>query len=167
MKITDEMLLFYGSSEWPSNWNRRGFVVKNIHFRHGEQWMMYCKACHFGDAETGKKILAAKDPKTCKDLGREVTPFDEDDWNLHAPRYVRRGCLEKARQHEDVTRFLMESGKRLIVEASQSDVLWGVGLGENDPRILDPSKWRGKNWLGKAWMEARDIRSAELGISLA
>jgi predicted NAD-dependent protein-ADP-ribosyltransferase YbiA (DUF1768 family) len=29
------------------------------------------------------------------------------------------------------------------------DQLWGIGLSEKDPRALNRSTWRGRNWLGE------------------
>jgi len=162
MKITEDLLLFYGSSEWPSNWNRRGFYVKEIFFPHGEAYMMYCKAMFFQDPVTAQKILNEPDPYKCKQLGLEVSPYVDEAWAANRIRFVRRGLLEKARHHEDVTNALIDSGERLIVEASRSDRIWGIGLNENDPRALDPKQWLGANGLGEGWMWARDRRKEDL-----
>ncbi len=46
-------------------------------------------------------------------------------------------------------------GKKFC-EASPIDIVWGVGLGEDDPLIDDESNWRGQNLLGKALDEVRN-----------
>ena len=48
-----------------------------------------------------------------------------------------------------------------LVEASPLDRIWGVGLGAEDPRIQDPSKWRGLNLLGKVLTKLREDLVAE------
>ena len=47
-------------------------------------------------------------------------------------------------------------GDREIVESSPEDSIWGIGMHETHPDILDKSKWQGKNWLGQAIMRVRD-----------
>jgi ribA/ribD-fused uncharacterized protein len=51
--------------------------------------------------------------------------------------------------------FLLGTGEQVLVEASPRDVVWGIGLGASNPAARDPRRWRGKNLLGFALMEAR------------
>lgn len=165
MKITDKFLLFYGRSEIYSNWHKSGFTVKGIRFANGEQYMMYCKAKFFNDEATAALILAEPDPQKVKVLGQAVTPFDEDAWAANRLRLVRRGLLEKARQNPLIALQLMRTGDRIIVEAAPPDRIWGIGMGENDPRALDPDQWLGQNLLGQAWMWVRDQLRAEMRLA--
>lgn len=165
MKITDKFVLFYGQSEIYSNWHKAGFTVKGIDFANGEQYMMYCKAMFFKDEATAKLILAEPDPKKVKALGRLVQGYDEDAWAENRLRFVRRGLLEKARQNPEIAEHLLGTGDRILVEAAPPDRIWGIGLGENDPRALDPKLWRGLNLLGQAWMWVRDQLRAEVRLA--
>ena len=63
----------------------------------------------------------------------------------------------KFSQNEIFKQKLLETGNRILVEASPVDKIWGVGLDENDENILDESKWKGQNLLGKALMEVRKM----------
>lgn len=162
MKTTDTLVLFYGQSEFYSNWNMAGFTVKDVRFANGEQYMMYCKAKFFGDEATATQVLAEPDPGKVKALGRAVVGYDDAQWAANRLRIVRRGLLEKARQHQFIRRALLASGDRILVEASPYDTIWGIGLRENDPRALDPAQWRGDNLLGQAWMWVRDQLRAEV-----
>jgi len=42
------------------------------------------------------------------------------------------------------------------VEASPRDRIWGIGMGQSNPDVENPMKWRGRNLLGFALTEARD-----------
>ena len=43
-----------------------------------------------------------------------------------------------------------------LIEASHYDRIWGIGYGEDNPKLfIEQDKW-GQNLLGKALMEARD-----------
>lgn len=162
MKITDAFVLFYGQSEIYSNWNKAGFTVKDIRFANGEQYMMYCKAKFFKDEATAALILAEPDPKKVKVLGYAVKPYIDAEWAANRLRFVRRGLLEKARQNPHIAEQLLATGARTLVEAAPPDRIWGIGLGENDPRALDPTQWRGQNLLGQAWMWVREQLQADL-----
>jgi len=50
---------------------------------------------------------------------------------------------------------LIATGDRVLVEASPRDTIWGIGMGASNPDAKDPTKWRGRNLLGFALMEAR------------
>jgi ribA/ribD-fused uncharacterized protein len=55
--------------------------------------------------------------------------------------------------------LLLATAPTELVEASPYDRIWGVGLGERDPLILDKANWRGTNLLGVTLMKVRDTLS--------
>lgn len=48
----------------------------------------------------------------------------------------------------------------ILVEAAGRDVIWGIGLGSNNPMAQDPRNWRGSNLLGFALTSVRDHLAA-------
>lgn len=62
----------------------------------------------------------------------------------------------KFSQHPDLKTFLLQTGERVLVEASPVDSIWGIGLAQDDPRIDNPLQWQGLNLLGFALMKVRD-----------
>lgn len=161
------MTLFFAAHDPLSNWYIADFQVKNLRFNCVEQFMMFCKAKLFGDEAAAAKILAAPHPKAQKAIGRTVAGYDEATWVERRSRIVALGCYAKFSQNPALKEALLETGESLLVEASPWDRIWGVGLGENDPRILDQSQWQGLNLLGQALSEVRSRLAAELSIRLA
>lgn len=117
--------------------------------------MMFGKASLFGDEETAGRILDAASPGEVKKLGRAVRGFVEKRWEEQRLAIVAAGNEAKFGQNPDLRAFLMGTGNRVLVEASPTDRIWGIGLAEDDSRAHDPLLWNGLNLLGFALMIAR------------
>lgn len=155
MIIKNNMLLFWGGIF--SQWFRANITIDGITFNCNEQYMMYKKALLFGDYDVAKKVLKISDPKEQKKLGREVKNFNKNTWEAVCKDIVFRANWAKFTQNEDLYTDLMSYDENVIfVEASPKDKIWGIGLGENDPRAADKSQWLGTNWLGEAITNVRD-----------
>jgi len=146
-----------------SQWYQSKFYdpLTKMTFNCCEQYMMYKKAEVFGDTETMKLIMATLDPRTQKQLGRNVKGYDEDKWNEVCRNLVAYGNYLKFSQNEELKQFLLATGDLILVEASPYDAKWGIGMGAGDPNINDTSKW-GLNWLGEAIMDARTKLKSEV-----
>lgn len=141
-----------------SQWAPCKFHILKEHFFEfncAEQWMMWSKANLFGDSETAKKILEAPHPKEQKALGRIVKNFDPTIWEKHCDDIVFLGNWAKFTQSQRLKKILLETSG-LLVEASPLDPIWGIGMAEDNPEILDTTKW-GQNKLGKILTRVRDI----------
>lgn len=143
-----------------SQWYFAPFVIDDMIYPTAEHYMMAQKALLFGDNGIFHQIIHAKHPKQAKDLGRQVSNFDEKTWNKKRVDIVMTGNLAKFSQHNDLKTFLLNTGKRILVEASPVDKIWGVGLAQDDDRIHNPLTWQGLNLLGFALMNVRDKLSA-------
>ncbi|NEB02949.1 NADAR family protein [Streptomyces sp. SID13726] len=144
------------SQWWPSP-----FVVDGVTYATAEHWMMAGKARLFEDQEAEHRVLAAGHPSQAKKAGRTVRDFDEQTWRRERFGIVVEGSVHKFTAHDDLRRFLLNTGDRVLVEASPVDRVWGIGLAATDEAAHAPERWRGPNLLGFALMEARDtLRNA-------
>lgn len=144
-----------------SNWFTAPFTVEGIRYPTAEHYMMAGKARLFGDNEARERILKSPSPGAAKRFGREVRNFDEGTWVTERSRIVEEGVLAKFAQYEELRAFLAATKKRVLVEASPKDRIWGIGLGADDERATHPIQWNGLNLLGFALMRARVALSAE------
>ena len=157
-----ELLLFYGhrvtkavTETCLSQWYPCQFEADGVTYTSAEQYMMAEKARLFGDEEIRAEILNTSDPRKCKALGRKVRNFDKAVWNKEKEHIVRKGNTKKFLQNSALRSFLLSTGDKVLVEASPTDRVWGIGLGKNNPDALDPQKWRGQNLLGFTLMAVR------------
>lgn len=139
-----------------SQWWESEFMVDKVTYHSAEHYMMAEKARLFGDGETLKKILLAKHPHDAKLLGREVKNFDPQIWDDHKFSIVLRGNYFKFSQDHALKEFLLSTTKRILVEASPRDFIWGIGMGQDHEQVNNPNLWKGQNLLGYALMEVRD-----------
>lgn len=139
-----------------SQWFPAPFVVDAVTYRTAEHWMMANKALLFGDQEAFRETIETVKPAVAKSIGRKVRNFDDTIWKDKRYQIVVDGSYHKFSQHIDLRQFLLYTGNKVIVEASPRDRIWGIGMGQDNPDVLNPFKWRGSNLLGFALMEARD-----------
>jgi ribA/ribD-fused uncharacterized protein len=167
-----DYLLFYGhtvrgsgAGPWVfSQWYAAPFELDGEEYPTAEHWMMAEKARLFGDAEMREQILSADGPGQAKKLGRKVRGFVEETWGRERFGLVVRGNVAKFGQHEELRAYLLSTGDKVLVEASPTDRIWGIGLSADHAHAELPAHWRGKNLLGFALMEARRQLAVAEGI---
>lgn len=139
----------------PSFAQRAGFP-RSVWCDFSEKAIMASKATLMGDLEIFNEIDAARDPKSCKALGRGVRDFDDDLWQRHLEEVAFEVVRQKFMSEKRLRELLLSTGAKILVEAAPNDRIWGAGLPLSDGRIRDPSQWQGRNILGYALMRARD-----------
>jgi ribA/ribD-fused uncharacterized protein len=161
-----DFLMFWGgqpnadgsiSASCLSQWYESIFEVDNVKYPTAEHFMMASKARLFSDEETLAEIIACQTPAEAKKLGRKVKKFDPIIWDKHKYELVKIGNFHKFSQHEHLKIFLIQTDKKVLVEASPLDTIWGIGLGKDNEKAQKAATWRGENLLGFALMEAREM----------
>ncbi|NOK39389.1 NADAR family protein [Corallococcus exercitus] len=147
---------FWKEDSFFSQWHPSVFEVDGVRYTCAEQYMMAGKARLFGDTRVLDQVLRAAAPKQHKALGRKVSPFDAALWERERERIVYEGNHAKFTQHRHLLEALLATRGTVLVEASPLDRIWGVGLNAEDPRIQDPSTWRGLNLLGNVLTRLRE-----------
>lgn len=153
MRRQNGFVLFWGGPF--SQWYPHKMTIDNVEYNTCEQYMMAQKANVFGDKEALEEIMATKDPRKQKAIGRTVKNFNAAVWERLCRDIVFRANLAKFSDPE-MKAYLFSFGNEEIVEASPYDKIWGIGLGEDDPRAVDKSQWQGTNWLGETLVQVRE-----------
>ena len=156
-------LLFWGHTaagaelgkECLSQWYPAELVVDGHRFPTAEHYMMFRKAKLFGDDAAAERILEAPNASAVKAIGRAVRGFKDSVWEQHRFSIVVEGNYAKFTQSASLNAFLSSTKKRILVEASPVDRIWGIGLAADDPHVENPLEWRGLNLLGFALMDVR------------
>jgi len=157
-------LFFWGHTEASSGiskscfsqWYDSPFQVEGQCFLTAEHHMMYQKALLFGDSVAAERLLAANNPGEAKAIGRQVLGFDQDLWEKHRFSIVVKTNIAKFASHPELRKFLNNTARRVLVEASPVDKIWGIGMAADNSKCENPNNWKGLNLLGFALMEARD-----------
>lgn len=147
MVITNTHVYFWGGPF--SNFYKTEIKFKGMNFHSSEQLFMYLKAVKFGDTKIAEEILKCKTPKSSKNLGRSVKNFNSEEWYKYKVEAMMIALKSKFYKNLDLMSLLMRNKHKIFVEASPYDRIWGVGLSEDDPEILNESNWMGENLLGK------------------
>ena len=130
-----------------SQWYSAPFELDDERYAATEHYMMAEKACLFGADDIRHKILHTGSPKQAQALGQQVSGFKDNVWNAHRFDIVCRANLAKFSQYTDLKAFLLQTGNRILAEASPVDSIWGIGLTQDGSRVGNPLKWQGLNLL--------------------
>ena len=134
-----------------SNWYPSEFVIDDIKYSSGENFMMYQKAMLFNDTEIAALILAEPNPRNQKALGRKVKNFIPEKWSEVCYDLVKDGLRQKFLQNRELLTYLKQYKDYVIVEASPEDRIWGIGY-DSENALANINNW-GTNLLGKMLTE--------------
>ena len=138
-----------------SNLYEAPIQIEGIKFPTVEHYFQWSKAKMFGDAASQEKILKTASPKSVKAIGKKVTPFKPEEWDEKKDSVMRVAVKAKFAQHPDLLTKLRETGNRPLAEADPRSKYWGIGTSADTSKAKDPSRWPGKNVLGKILEEVR------------
>jgi ribA/ribD-fused uncharacterized protein len=167
LKKEEEPILFFGADESKgeyrhfSNMSEHRITIDDVEYKTVEHYFQAMKAHEFEDTEMYQKILKVKTPKATKAIGQKIANFKPEVWDKKKDGTMEKGVRTKFIQHPTLRKQLLETGDKLIGEANPRDTYWGIGTSMNLEKAKIPSKWRGKNMMGKLLMKLRDEFRAE------
>lgn len=153
MRKIDKYLFFY--SGILSNFYKVRFAHEGVVFPTSEHVFMYKKAMFFNDTDAAYKIISSFHPAEAKRLGRKVKGFDASLWEKRREEAMYEACLAKF-SVPSLREYLLGTHDLILVEASPTDSIWGIGMDERTKGIENPENWKGLNLLGKVLMRVRD-----------
>ena len=154
-KSNDDTLGFLGELCPFSNFYPANFIHEGIHYSSSEQLIQHKKAPHCGDNATANKILTAKTAIACKQLAYQIQNYDHQGWIAAAKELCCDGLCAKFEQNPDLSRKLLSTGDKTLVESSRDDI-WGTGIPLFRWDCLSRSQWKGNGMLGTLLMDIRD-----------
>lgn len=133
-------------SAFQLRWNGMNFPT----LEHAYHWEKFAVAPHHQSGYTRQVqglIWCAPSAHEAFKIGSDDQwrPYRRADWDAVKVGIMGALIRAKATQHEYVTRKLLATGDRELVENSWRDDFWGWG-----------PKGDGKNMLGRLWMQVRD-----------
>ncbi len=140
-----------------SNWYLSPFDLDGIHFTSCEQYIMYHKCALFHDVSSAEQVLRTDDPAEQQKIGRKASGYNAAVWEGMRQALAVRGLMAKFTQNEMLKEQLLDTGDAYLVECAGSDHIWACGRRLDDPRRKDADSWDGKNILGFALMQVRQM----------
>lgn len=151
---TDAQVFFYEQdfyvlsnfSSFNLRWHGRMFPTSE----HAYHWSRFALGWDLTDAAgmdaapVAVRIMSAPSAHEAFKLAQEYRDLQHPNWGRDKIDTMRRILFAKAKQHEYVSRKLLATGDRELVEDSWRDDFWGWGPNRD-----------GQNMLGKLWMEVR------------
>ena len=131
------------------------FKNKKVQITFAEKAIMLCKASLMDNKEAFYKILDCKTPFGCKKLGRSIKPFNEKLWIDNVMNIAKEIVFAKFNSNIELKQKLIDTGDKIIAEAAEHDMLWGIGMSCQNMNNQFPNRWNGSNILGWALMEVR------------
>jgi len=75
---------------------------------------------------------------------------------VEAPRELLINILKSLiSQHPNFADNLRTTGTSTLVYTEPKDGVLGIGMSQTDPEVTEKASWKGKNFLGQAWMAVR------------
>lgn len=159
MITTDTHVYFYSGREIYSNWHstpkQLTDPITRLAFDNTEQAFMWYKATFFADPDTAARIAACTDAATVKRFGRLIPGYDDKAWETVRLGFMTYVNLLKYQQNPVMGDVLRATGKRILVEASPYDGIWGIKRSVEEAAA--GATWQGRNLLGETLMTVRGL----------
>ena len=162
--MSNEFIFFWGENSYLSNFFLdTPFILNGIYYISSEHYFMETKASTWPTNKNKylqELILKSPTGKQAKSYGIQVEGFNEEVWNKIKFNVMKIGITEKFNQNPFYLNKLLETGNKILIEASPYDKIWGIGMNEKKFLTLDSKEQENilkeRNLLGKALMEVRE-----------
>ena len=155
-KCEGNILGFFGELNPLSNYHPTPFTINGKRYHSSEQYIQHQKCLLFGDKQTEQLILTTTSALECKVLSKDINKFDVTTWKENARASCTPGILAKFEQHPTLTKLLLSTGNKQIVECCK-DKDWGTGIPLFDQNALKQEHWHLQGLLGEILETVRTI----------
>lgn len=111
-----------GEYDFCSNDYRTVIVYDSYTFTSAEQVLMYMKAVHFNDLISANAIVKSTSAAAARELGQQITPYDEADWNKVQFDYLVKALTMKFEQNSAIRWPLTKTRPAILVESPPAGV---------------------------------------------
>ena len=101
--------------------------------------------------------MRVSDSRLHKQYGREVRIFDFAVWERERENIVVVGSYAKFAQNPAMRTHLLDTGDKLLAEASPYDLIWDIGYRAEAIPARQPPLWCDSNLLGKGLRNVRCV----------
>ncbi len=160
---TDELIAFFGSLSPFSNFFWSPMRIDGDDYVNGEQYISGQLARTFDREDLFLEIMHTTDPYVMKQIAYQVKQLPEynaEKWHEKCPDVAMETCSAKFKQNLYFKNFLLDTGDKLITEATK-EAPWGCGLLLSDPDIKVRDKWKRVGVMGDALMRVREELKAD------
>jgi len=162
--VLPEMVYFFSKNpenSFLSNFYDAPFKMDGTEYKTAEHAYQAQKAATF-DKPMVEKIVKAKSAQSAKSFGKKVANYNEEVWSAKQEEVMREILKAKFTQNDAIRKLLIDTEDKMIANADPRDSYWGIGTSSGTTIAKDPTKWKGKNMMGKILMELRtELRSED------
>ena len=149
---------FFGFKTPLCNSRHSSFTVNGVTYNSMDQYITAMKAKLFNDKDAYN--TAMKQPRFVRQI--PVNGYEDKIWALVAKKILYKGLKEKFKQNPGCRKCLLKTGNKKLVYCDPDDKVHGIGMSIWDPDASYPTKWHGKNILGKTLMKIRSELQNEI-----
>ena len=117
------------------------------------------RALKTGQEELAQKILECDSPQEAKALSKCLVT--DNHWGDTSFTLMYDICLEAAHQNNRYKKNILKTDDRILVEAIQSQFLWGSGVSHVQTRHIQPDHFPGQNKMGSILNVRKILREEE------
>ncbi|MFN7117076.1 MAG: NADAR family protein [Saprospiraceae bacterium] len=139
-----------------SIWHKSPFTIDNLTYPTMQHYMMAHKALIFQDYDRFEKIMVAPTPREAQLLGDEIADIDFEHWAREQYDIAKEGNIHKFNQYPSFAAELLQTGNKILVEASLTDAIW-VKQDDSDDVELGYYNWISINLHGFVLMSVREF----------